>query len=213
MTRIRTRIPNDNARFVTVPERFPAGFPRSGGDRKLIALVERNVPAGKILSRFHVSDFDILTRLSELCREGLLQVIEASVDESAGPDRSELLTRGSALLAEQSFLEALELFRSGVSRFPSDASFADGLAAVELQLRKTYADQDSLVPELALSLDELQATELDAQAGFVISRVNGQWNLRSISQICPFDESDVLAIVHDLKSRGLIHVGAPVGTA
>ena len=45
------------------------------------ALAERNAPAGKILSRFHVSDFDILTRLSELCREGLLRVVEASVSE------------------------------------------------------------------------------------------------------------------------------------
>jgi len=208
--RIRTRIPNDSVRFLIQRERFPAGFPRSGGDRKLIALVEKKYSADKILSRFHVSDFDILHRLSELCREGLLTVVEAPARVSAGPGRNELLTQGSVLVAETRYLEALALFRSGVSRFPADASFADGLNAVESQLRETYADQDALVPELNISLEELQSVELDAQAGFVISRVNGQWSLRSIAQICPFDESDVLALVHELKNRGLISVGVPV---
>jgi hypothetical protein len=212
MAVIRTRIPNDSVRFVSVPARFPEGFPRSGGDRKLIALVDRNVPVDKILSRFHVSDFDILSRLSELCREGLLTVVASSADEDSGPDRNELLAQGSKLLAGKLFLEALELFRTGVSRFPADASFADGLAAVEAQLHQAYADQDGLVPDLCIPLDELQSVELDAQAGFVISRVNGQWNLRSIAQICPFDEADVLAIVHALKGRGLISVGVPAAT-
>ena len=210
---IRERIPNDSVRLLARRERFPEGFPRSGGDRKLVALVERGIPVAQVLTRFHLSDFDILSRLSELCREGLFEVVEGSQEEedgTAGPDRNALLSEGSRLLAESRYLEALACFRSGTQRFPGDRSFADALASAEAQLQAHYRNADELVPQLAIGFDELTRLELDAQQGFVISRVNGQWSLRSIAQICPFGEADVLGIFAELERRGLVTVGAPV---
>lgn len=216
LARIRQIIPSDGLRLIVRRERFPEGFPRSGGDRKLVALVERGFPVAQVLTRFHLSDFDILDRLATLCREGLFEVVAGSdqaQDGTGGPDRNELLAEGSRLLAEGRFLEAIERFRSGTQRFAGDHSFADALATAEAQLSTRYANPDRLVPELAIGLEELTTVELDAQQGFVISRVNGQWSLRSIAQICPFGEAEVLGIFAELERRGLIRVQQPASVA
>jgi hypothetical protein len=216
LARIRTLIPSDGVRLIARRERFPEGFPRSGGDRKLVALVERGFSVAQVLTRFHLSDFDILDRLATLCREGLFEVVAGSdeaQDAGDGPDRNELLAEGSRLLAEGRFLEAIASFRSGTQRFAGDHSFADALATAEAQLAARYADADRVVPELAIGLEELTTIELDAQQGFVISRVNGQWSLRSIAQICPFAEAEVLGIFAELERRGLIRVQQPVATS
>ena len=60
------------------------------------------------------------------------------------------------------------------------------------------------VPVLRVSLDELPKLELDPQEGFVLSRVNGEWNVRSILKICPMGEDEVLIIFKRLMDLTLI---------
>ena len=69
------------------------------------------------------------------------------------------------------------------------------------------------MPNLLVDLQALTQLELDAQQGFVISRVNGQWSLQAIAQICPFDQLDVLALFAELEAEGLIRVEAPTPVA
>lgn len=210
MGRIRQAIPGDGARFDVHPDRFPPGFPKSGGDKKLLHLAGRGLSAGDICARFHLSDFDVLSRLADLCQRGLISVDAESTAASSGPDRNETLELGSRLLSEARLLEALQLFQTGLERFPGDRSFETGLAKVKHELEHAFSEPEGVVPELAASLDELTDAGLDSKQAFVISRVNGQWSLRSIAQICPFDELDVLATLHELCRRGLVRVERPV---
>ncbi len=60
------------------------------------------------------------------------------------------------------------------------------------------------VPVWRVSLDELAKLELDPHEGFVLSRVNGKWNVRSILKICPMQENEVLIIFKRLMDITLI---------
>ena len=53
---------------------------------------------------------------------------------------------------------------------------------------------------------ELSQLDLDPQEGFVLSRVNGEWDVASITKICPMGEQEVLIIFKRLLDEGLIEL-------
>ena len=57
---------------------------------------------------------------------------------------------------------------------------------------------------LAVDFATLTKQNLDPQEGFVISRVNGQWDVQSILKLCPMGEDDTLLIFARLIDRKLI---------
>ena len=48
------------------------------------------------------------------------------------------------------------------------------------------------VPVLMMDFECPHPEDFDAQEGFVLSRVNGQWDVRSILKLCPMSEEDAL---------------------
>ena len=57
---------------------------------------------------------------------------------------------------------------------------------------------------LRLTAMALAHQKFDPQEGFVLSRVNGQWDVRSLLKVCPMPEEDVLLIFSRLLDRQVI---------
>jgi hypothetical protein len=57
-----------------------------------------------------------------------------------------------------------------------------------------------------LSPQELAKKEIGPQEGFVISRINGEWDIQSILSICPFREADSLRLIKSLIDSGIIGI-------
>ncbi len=53
-------------------------------------------------------------------------------------------------------------------------------------------------------MKELANMELEPREGFVLSRLNGKWNVQSILKICPMGEQEALAIFKGLIDKDLI---------
>ena len=62
------------------------------------------------------------------------------------------------------------------------------------------------VPVLVMDMAALTRETLDPQEAFVLSRVNGAWDVRSILKICPLSEQDALQIFARLVARKLIEL-------
>ena len=60
------------------------------------------------------------------------------------------------------------------------------------------------VPVLKMDLMTLTKENFDPQEGFVLSRVNGQWDVQSILKLCPMAEDDALMIFARLLERKVI---------
>jgi hypothetical protein len=73
----------------------------------------------------------------------------------------------------------------------------------ERALRKVPLDK---VPVLCMEMAELTRMNFDAQEGFVISRINGQWDVQSILKLCPMGEDAALMIVSRLLERKVIRL-------
>jgi hypothetical protein len=212
MQRIAEVIPGQHVRLLVDRTKFSPGFPKSGGDKKLVELLEQGLSVGDVCPRFHASDFDILNRLSHLVRHGILAVDPASLTQAR---RSPAQTvRDGLILAQAGHVgEALGLLRDGLRELPEDRTLAEALRAVEAKLRAEFTasgtDLDA-VPRLARPVEELDGTRLTSKQGFVLSRINGTWNVRSIAQICPFDELEVLAILDGLVRERMVTLETPV---
>jgi hypothetical protein len=60
------------------------------------------------------------------------------------------------------------------------------------------------VPELAIPLAALTQRAFTPQEGFVLSRINGQWDVKAIMKISPMKELDVLMIFQKLRRDEVI---------
>ena len=47
---------------------------------------------------------------------------------------------------------------------------------------------------------------IGSQEGFMLSRINGEWDVASILSICPFREADSLRMIAKLLDKGIIAI-------
>jgi hypothetical protein len=94
----------------------------------------------------------------------------------------------------------------------SDLNPADGRAMEAIRdaerLIRGALEKDGIkgdrVPERAISDIELTKRPFSPQEGFVLSRINGQWDVKAIMKISPMKELDVLMIFQRLLETKVI---------
>lgn len=213
---IRAVIPGPHVKLVPQPARFKPGFPKNGGDKRIVELAQQGLSVGEILPRFHASDFDILTRMATLVREGAF-----TVDASApAPKPPPPVSHGADIVLREATLamhadrscDAWTMLRDAAKLWPADPAIASALAACEAQLRRRFARTfgDRSAPlALKVPLEKLMGMTLDSKQAFLATRINGSWPLASIVQLCPFDELEALCLIERLMSDGLVELRAP----
>ena len=60
------------------------------------------------------------------------------------------------------------------------------------------------VPVLSKPMEELMSFAFTPNEAFIVSRINGMWDVRSIARISPFPESEVLRVFAKLLTSGVI---------
>lgn len=62
----------------------------------------------------------------------------------------------------------------------------------------------SAIPTLTRPMEELMSWSFTPNEAFILSRINGLWDVRSIAKISPFPEGEVLRVFEKLHDGGLI---------
>jgi hypothetical protein len=62
----------------------------------------------------------------------------------------------------------------------------------------------SSVPRLTKPMEELMSFSFTPNEAYIVSRINGLWDVRSIARISPFPEADVLRVLGKLEAGGVI---------
>jgi hypothetical protein len=118
-----------------------------------------------------------------------------------------LLAAAETRLGEKRLDEALRAYESVLAIDRLNQQAKKGLLAVsearsrERTLKRVALDK---VPALKKSLSALTQENFDPQEGFILSRVNGQWDVKSILKLIPIPEDDALLIFARLIERGVI---------
>ena len=206
---IRKLFPSALTTFATTKAVADQSQVFSAEERRFIELVEQGKNVAEIALEVHAVEFFVASRLLDLYRRGLIEVAEAPEEpsyEERVQELRDLLREGLTHFKAGENDNALEAFEAALAIDPQSKAYLyiqkirerQGEAAAESPLS---IDQ---VPFLAISLKELQKTTLTSEEAFVLSRVNGEWDIGSILQICPMSEQEATAIFRKLTEDGLL---------
>jgi tetratricopeptide (TPR) repeat protein len=211
--RIRHVFPTRLTTFVVDRAAVEADGSLTDEDRRVVELVERGKNLAEIALELHAVEFYAASRLLELYERKLVRVREApeEIDYAAQVTAlREKLRNGVGLYNSGQYDKALESFEEALTLDPQN-KYA---RLFVLKIRRILDDLEKVaeipltgVPRLRVTLVELAGLDLDPQEGFVLSRVNGEWDVDSITKICPMGEQEVLIIFKRLLDQGLIEFG------
>ena len=156
------------------------------------------------------SEYETTLLIAGLCDDGVLVVdrVEAGAPEGDPVGIILTLLAGADMrLKEGRFGAALEAYERVLVLDRLNQAAKKGLLAVaEARQKAKTAKRIPLgkVPVLRLTAMQLSQQHFDPQEGFVLSRINGAWDVRSLLKLCPMPEEDVLLIFSRLLDRQVI---------
>jgi len=166
----------------------------------------------------HASAFHVYGQLYTLVSEGIARVTGEKQEEAPLPlkhfeDLPESVTE--MVWSAERKLEgdpeaALLIVQKALQQQPNNPEAQSLLPTAEDKYIKRVYETSGFgpksVPQLRVSASDLTTEQIDPQEGFVLSRINGSWDIQSIISICPFREADCLRMIKKLRERGIVEI-------
>jgi tetratricopeptide (TPR) repeat protein len=214
LARYRTLVPSDRS-LIELGPGWTSSLKLGKEYRRILYFVEKRMSVAEICYHMHASAFHVYGQLYTLIAEGVARVAGELPEESMPKvatieDLPESVTE--MIWSAQKKLDsdpeaALAMVQKALKQQPNNADAHELLlAAEERYVKHVYANDllPQAVPQLLVAPSDLQTQQIDPQEGFVLSRINGTWDIQSILSICPFREADCLRMIRDLLKRGII---------
>lgn len=213
--RYRTLIPSDRA-LLELDAGWTSSLNASKEVRQILYFVEKRMSVAEISYNMHASPFHVYGQLYDLVNQGIARVAgeapesfraaEDSMDASETLPHS--LATARSQLHEGDAESALLTIQNILEKEPKNSEARTLLSVAEDKLLKQiYAAPllPNAVPRVLISEDGLTDQQLGPQEAFLLSRMNGEWDVSSILSICPFREIDSLRMIKTLLDRGIIN--------
>jgi hypothetical protein len=215
LARYRTLVPSDRA-ILELSAGWTSSLKLGKEFRQILYFVEKRMSVAEICYHMHASAFHVYGQLYTLISEGVAR-IAGEVPEDApavGADIEDLPESVTEMVwsAERKLESdpetALQLIYEALQQQPNNPEAQALLPAAEEKYVKHVYSTSGLtprsVPQLRISPADMTNLQIDPQEGFVLSRINGSWDVQSILSICPFREADCLRMIKKLRERGVI---------
>jgi len=204
--RIRRVIKGGDAVLAAISEAIAERLPLAPEDADILARLNGAKRVDQLVLDMRLPEYKINKLLFDLHEKGLVRIVNPG--GNLGENPSLQLQRARALVEKQKLQEAQEELRRILKDQPRHLDANKMMAVVQDMLEEKKLDQD-LVPDLAISLDELMTTDLGPNEAFLASRVNGLWTIRDILSIAPFEPTECLGIFSRLLKRGILKATKP----
>ncbi|MEE8537725.1 MAG: hypothetical protein V3S71_06915, partial [Acidobacteriota bacterium] len=110
------------------------------------------------------------------------------------------------------FGQAIDLLRDALALAPSNADVRELLERAEgmfVDKARKHLMPLHKIPVLRVEIKQLMSENLTPEEGFLVSRINGTWDIKSIIDISPLREVDALRCLDHLRSRGVVELQDP----
>ncbi len=184
---------------------------------RALALVDGKRSIAEICPAVHASESAVGRELHPLFGEGLLEVVkhvpqeavEEAVEDSSSIPPEVLVANGRERLECGDAGAAVEILRRALAASPNDKDAMRLYETACTSFRaKVYASdlQPDRIPVLVRDLNDLRDQKLTPEEGFLLSRIDGVWTLKSIIDISPISEVDALRLMLRLRDRNIIEM-------
>jgi hypothetical protein len=149
--------------------------------------------------------------LRDVSADRAAAVVEEPMLPTAGFSESEeintMLTAAQNALRNKDFEKTQRLLKAAQNldpNHPKVRSAIKGAEAVIMGELRAQGIHDSKIPRVTRSLDEITTMNFTPNEGFMLSRINGTWDIGSLIKISPIREADALMIFYKLWKDGII---------
>jgi len=205
--RIREVFPSNNVVLGILKEVDLKRMEFSPLQKKLLFLVNVGKPITQIILELHGSDFRVNFELFQLYEMGVIDVKEVKDTPPKEKDPAQLFEQGKELMVNHKYRDAIAVFQEVLRLDPQNMWADERIEKAEQAIcQEIYNNSIPIdkVPQFAVPADELTKCNLSHQEGFVASRINGTWDVRSIVMLSPLRELEILQILDKLIKMNLI---------
>lgn len=210
--KIRQILPHNGIVLRRSQRPLPSDIAAKKFPRRIYDLVDGRRTLVQIVLEAHASEYNVCQVLFVMVQKKFLEVAQ---EESTAPAPSrppadspqalmdaakELIKSGDS----EGALVILEKARKSAGKNPEMNALIQ--VAEEHFIDKAYRHYlpPKKIPVLKKPLETLMSQDLSPEEGFLVSRVNGSWDLRSIISISPLREVDALRAFKKLRERGIL---------
>ena len=218
--RIRQVIPNEQIIPVAISDL--STVPGLGpGDQRIVGLVNDERTIEEIRQQTHSTEYQTCKLIFDQWQLGRLKLVKlrggataaAARAFDAAPVSADLLVeRGRAFLAQGEFDASLRHLRAARALEPDNPDAQEMLIEAEKKTRE-HIERSGVtlasIPQVTASMDQLTSSNLSPQEGFMLTRINGTYDIQSILKITPMPQLDALMLFWKLATAGYIRLLPP----
>jgi hypothetical protein len=221
--RIRQVIPND----MVVPVMVRSIEPNPELDavkRMIVGAVDGRRTIAEIVLESRSSSFVVCSTLRGLIEDGHVRLEEptaekavkaaaevaptaASFDEK--DEIASMLSAAQAALKQKDYEKTQRLLKAAQNLDPNHPKVRTAIKGAEAVILAELHNQgltESKVPRMTKTLEQITAMDFSPNEGFILSRINGTWDVGSIIKVSPIREPDAMLIFYKLWRDGIIAV-------
>lgn len=217
LSRFKTLVPSDRS-ILELGGNWTPSVTLTKDLQQALQFVEKRMSVAEICYHMHASSFHVYGLLYELVSNDFARVAgELPEAFSAGSvEVDDLLSVADLIWSAQRMIdndpeEAMTILQTALQQEPNNKRAQELLNQAETNfVDRVYTSELSptSVPRIIVSTTDLTDEQLHPQEGFLLSRINGSWDIQSILSICPFREADSLRMMRSLLSRGIIAINS-----
>ena len=180
--------------------------------RNLFDLIDGKRTVGDLILQSHSTEYKVFFALDLLHKLGLVKVNAFAAAEAPRVFEafalSNVVANGKSKLETGRFEEAINLFNY-VLQYEENQEARDLLSRAEHALVESiYSTTISpdAIPRLSRPLESLMQEKFSSEESFIVTRINGHWDMKSILTITPLREVDALRIIKRLIDRRIVEL-------
>lgn len=135
------------------------------------------------------------------------RVVEPAVDTELEEQVFSMVGRAQAALRALDFEKAMKQLKAAQNLDPNSPVVKSAMKSAEMAIgaeMRRIGIGENRVPKIVKTFEQISAMNFSPNEGFILSRINGVWDVSSIAKISPMREIDALLIFHKLHREGII---------
>ena len=196
-------------------------------EEPIVRAIDGKRTIAELVLESRSSAFTVSSTVSALVRHGFARLIDPStqkmravVEEQLVPEPPKtspefneddeilsLLNGAQNALRGRDYEKTQRLLRAAQNLDPNHPKIRTAIKGAETVILGELRNQGLLetkVPKVSRPLEEITQMNFSPNEGFILSRINGQWDIGSLIKISPIRETDAMLIFHKLWRDGII---------
>jgi len=221
---IREHFPHPQAVPVAIGDLVPEE--PNPGVENILSMVDDDRTIQEIGLQTHSSEFHVCRVLYEQARKGRLKVVrprqvrvevaatasEEGEEVRQSPDVQGLLDVASQYIDQRIFDLAIRHLRAAKSLEPNSINVQQRVVLAEKRIQEAVSEAGiklTAIPLLRTNPEDVSSLDISPQEGFVMTRVNGSYDIQTILKITPIPPLEAQVVFWKLLEAGHIEMREP----